>query len=95
MVSFALSFLLNSHLYFYFIRLNEIDDKSWNICSHIGTDSQVRAQGRAQKGVSKAQGNEPSLLQTQSILLVQYNCKDLTKIRKWNSVKSGRTLILD
>ena len=33
-----------------------------------------------QKSVSKAQGNEPSLLQLQSILLVLYNRKDLTKI---------------
>ena len=30
-VSFALSFFLNSHLYFYFIRLDKIDDKCWNL----------------------------------------------------------------
>ena len=30
-VSFALSFFLNSHLYFYFIKPNKIDDTCWNL----------------------------------------------------------------
>ena len=35
-VSFALSFFLNSHLNFYFIRLNKIDDKCWTILNGRG-----------------------------------------------------------